>query len=104
MRFFFPIIFLAGAVGLFFWFIDPTYAQIKELRVEEAEFDNALTRARDLKEVRDELIKRYNAFLPSDISRLKKLLPDHVDNVRLIIDLDSIASGSSFSSRLISDG
>ncbi|OGG44513.1 hypothetical protein A2841_02880 [Candidatus Kaiserbacteria bacterium RIFCSPHIGHO2_01_FULL_48_10] len=92
MKFFLPILFLAGAVGLFFWFIDPAYARIKELRVQEAEFDQALTRARELQEVRDELIQRYNGFPSEDIARLEKLLPDHIDNVRLIIDLDSIAS------------
>jgi len=29
---------------------------------------------------------------PADIERLHKLLPDHVDNVRLILDLDTLAS------------
>ncbi len=92
MKVFFPLIFLAGAVGLFFWSIDPTYARIQALQQEEAEYDQALTRARELQEVRDDLIARSQAFSPSDLERLHKMLPDHVDNVRLIIDLDFMAS------------
>ena len=42
--------------------------------------------------MRDRLLTKYNAFSPDDLLRLKKLLPDHVDNVRLILDIDHIAS------------
>ena len=87
-----PIILVAVALGLFFGYIDPTYKNIKELRVEERAFDEALNQSRELQEVRDTLLSRYNTFSQQDLDRLIKLLPDHVDNVRLILDIDSIAS------------
>jgi Tfp pilus assembly protein PilO len=87
-----PIICIALAGFLFYWYIDPTYAQIKELRTEEATLNQALTRALELQETRDQLVSRFNTFPSSDLTRLEKLLPDHVDNVRLVLDLDSLAS------------
>ncbi|MEK7530868.1 MAG: type 4a pilus biogenesis protein PilO [Patescibacteria group bacterium] len=87
-----PIFSIAIAIGLFSWYIDPAYARIETLREEEATYDAALDRSRELQEVRDQLLSRYNTFSAVDVARLEKLLPDHVDNVRLILDLDSTAS------------
>ena len=87
-----PIILVIVAFGLFFGYIDPTYQGIKELRAEEKTFDEALNQSRELQKIRDSLLSRYNTFSQQDLDRLGKLLPDHVDNVRLILDIDSIAS------------
>ncbi len=87
-----PIILVIVAFGLFFGYIDPTYKQIRELRAKEKTYDEALNQSRELQKVRDSLLSRYNTFSKQDLDRLKKLLPDHVDNVRLILDIDSIAS------------
>lgn len=92
MKIFLPIFMLIVAGVLFFWYIDPTYAHVKELLSQEAQYDGALTKAEELQSVRDQLLQRYNTFSPDDLDRLSKLLPDHVDNIRLILDLDSMAS------------
>lgn len=87
-----PIILLSAAAGLFFLYINPTYETIIELRSQEAQFNEALNRSRELQQARDTLLSRYNTFAQSDVDRLAKLLPDNVDNVRLILDIDGIAS------------
>ena len=87
-----PIVFILIAGAIFFGFIDPSYKRVQTLRVEEARFDQALTRSRELQQTRDQLLSRYNTLSPNDIDRLEKLLPDNIDNVRLILDLDTIAS------------
>lgn len=92
MRTLLPILFIVIAAGIFFGFIDPSYTRVKELRAEEAQFDQALTRSKELQEVRDQLLSRYNTFSQSDLNRLESMLPDNVDNVRLVLDFDSIAS------------
>lgn len=92
IRFLIPVIFVGVAIALFFGYIDPSYQKVKELRAEEARFDEALNQSRELQQVRDSLLSRYNTFAQSDIERLEKLLPDNVDNVRLILDIDGIAS------------
>lgn len=92
MRGIFSIIAVLVAIGLFYWYIDPTYAVIKNLRAQQATLDAALDRSLELQQARDQLLSKYNTFSPQDLDRLEKLLPDHVDNVRLILDLDGIAS------------
>lgn len=68
------------------------YVEIKEVLKEEEKFDKALDKSKELKEIRDALLSRYNTFSTNDLDRLGKLLPDHVDNVRLVLDIDHIAS------------
>ncbi|HEX9608747.1 MAG TPA: hypothetical protein VGA06_00870 [Candidatus Paceibacterota bacterium] len=91
MRLITPILFIIIVIGLFLGFIDPRYETVKALRVEEQRYDEALTKSRELQLVRDQLLAKYNAFESEDLTRLQKLLPDHVDNVRLVLDLDGIA-------------
>jgi len=87
-----PAIFVLAAIGLFYTFIDPTYTEVKGLREVEAKYDDALSKSKEFQRLKDELLTRYNAFPNEDIMRLKKLLPDNVDNIRLVLDLDGIAS------------
>jgi len=93
MKFIFPSILIVLAVALFVTYINPKYQDVQVLSARAAELDDALTRSRELIAVRDQLLSRYNTFSTTDIARLEKMLPDTVDNVRLIIDIDSIASG-----------
>lgn len=81
---------IAGVV--FFWYTKPAYDSSKVLQEEIAQFDQALERANELQALRQQLLSRFNAFNPADVERLSKLLPDHVDNVRLILDLDNLAA------------
>lgn len=92
MKLFLPILFLAISGTVFFFYIDPTYAKVKDLLAEQGQIDQALTRSKELQDVRDSLLARYNTFPTEEINRLQRLIPDHVDNVRLILDLDSMAA------------
>lgn len=86
------VIGILAAVGIFFFYTKPTYDSAQSVRGQIAEYDAALVKANELQERKQALLKKYNDFLPEDRDRLQKLLPDHVDNVRLILDLDNIAS------------
>lgn len=81
-----------AAIGLFYSYISPTYGEITDLRAEKAEYDEALNNSQKVQDARDELLGKYNSFAPDDLKRLEKLLPNYVDNIRLIIEIDSIAS------------
>lgn len=83
---------IIAAIGIFFFYTKPAYDEAQVKRGEIAQYDAALLKATELQERKQALLKRYNEFLPEDRDRLQKLLPDHVDNVRLILDLDNIAS------------
>jgi Tfp pilus assembly protein PilO len=92
MRLLIPLILILVSAASFIVYTNPTFQQIKALSAEEAAYNEALTRSREVQEVRNKLISRYNTFASEDLQRLERLLPDHVDNIRLIIDIDNIAA------------
>lgn len=53
-----------------------------------------LTRNEELRDVRDDLLEKYNAFDETQVRRLTKFLPDNVDNIRLLIEIDGVASNN----------
>lgn len=81
---------LAGAI--FFLYTQPTYDQTQQISGQISEYNSALDKASELQQLKQQLLSRYNAFNPDDLNRLQKLLPDHVDNIRLILDMDGMAS------------
>lgn len=91
MQFITPLVIVVIAGVLFFAFTDPLMDQIQLLRVEEARLNEALENAKELRRVQENLLATYRAFAPEDLERLNKLLPDNVDNVRLIIDINNVA-------------
>lgn len=88
----FSVVALAIAGAILFFYTQPTYDEVLALESEIAEYDQALEKAAELQALKQSLLSRYNTFNPSDVDRLHKLLPDHVDNVRLVLDIDSLAS------------
>lgn len=82
---------LIAAGSIFFLYTKPEYDTVKATNAEIAQYDQALEKAAELQQLKQGLLARYNTFNSSDIDRLQKLLPDHVDNVRLILDIDSLA-------------
>lgn len=91
MRLILPALLLIGAGGVFYFVTDPFYQDIKALALEKASYEDALENSKKLQALRDQLIERYNSFPPSDIDRLERLLPNNVDNVKLVLELDRMA-------------
>jgi Tfp pilus assembly protein PilO len=77
--------------GVFFIYTKPTYDNLQSTRDQITQYNTALDKAAELQQLKQTLLSRYNAFSTTDLDRLQKLLPDHVDNVRLILDLDNLA-------------
>jgi Tfp pilus assembly protein PilO len=86
-----PIIFIIVSIAVFFAFTDPIYKEVKELQIKDAQFQDVLDKSTELLKQRKALQDKYDSFSKEDLDRLQKLLPDTVDNVRLIIDIDEIA-------------
>lgn len=80
------------SVGIFILYTQPTYDKTGVLQAQIAQYDQALQKAAELQQLKQSLLSRYNAFDPADLERLQKLLPDHVDNIRLILDMDAMAT------------
>ena len=93
MRYLLPLILVAAAIGLFVVYTNPTYQLgIKALTEQQQSYDDALNKSQELKRVRDQLLSKYNTFSADDKAKLEDLLPDNVDNIRLVIDINNIAA------------
>lgn len=92
MRLFVPLILIIAAIGLFVMWTNPTYQSTKALQATAAAYDDALNKSQELRQVRDQLLSKRNTFSADDVKKLQDLLPDNVDNIRLVIDINNIAA------------
>lgn len=92
MRFIIPTILLIAAVGLFALYTNPTYQAAQGVQAQVASYNEALTQSQEIVAVRNQLLSKYNTFSSQDVQDLQTVLPDNVDNIRLIIDINNIAS------------
>lgn len=91
MKRYLPFILIGLAVAIFFVVIDPQYEKKTQLEDRKEENQNMLDLADRLKQKRDDLQDAFNAISGAEKEELAKLLPDTVDNVRLILDINNIA-------------
>jgi Tfp pilus assembly protein PilO len=91
MRLIFPMIIVAASIGLFVSYTNPMFQSLKSLRTSFAAYDEALSNSKKLLDIRNELTDKYNALLPQDRRKLETLLPDNIDNIRFILDIEEIA-------------
>jgi Tfp pilus assembly protein PilO len=93
MRFLFPIFLVIIGLVIALTFTLPEYHQVQALQAEASTYDNALSKVTELAETRQALFEKYADLSDGGIKdRLDKLLPSNVDNVRLLIEVDSIAN------------
>ena len=85
------ILIIISITGFFMW-VNPHYGNIKTLKATLAESNDALANAQQLDTLRRSLVDQENAFKPTDLAKLKKMLPASVDSVRLTIDMQGIAT------------
>jgi Tfp pilus assembly protein PilO len=91
MRFIMPIILIGITVAFFFMFTNPMYNDILTLNSEVASYNSTLDNSKMLENERDKLTAKYNAIDPDNLTKLQKLLPENVNNVRLILEIGQIA-------------
>jgi Tfp pilus assembly protein PilO len=95
-----PIILIIISIGTFFVYIDPNYRQenlasgkksIIELQKEVEQYEKALNDIHEISAKRDSLIQQKAKISTEDLTKLGKLLPDNIDNIKLVIDIKNIA-------------
>ena len=87
-----PSILIIASVLSFIFFTNPTYQDTLALKKTDQAYNEALTNYKSLETIRDGLTAKYNAIPQDNLDRLNHLLPDNVDNIRLIIEIERIAS------------
>lgn len=94
-----PIILIIISIGVFFGYIDPNYRgsdsenrSIKSLQAENNQYISALTNSNKIREQRNTLAQKRSQISPDQIANLERLLPDNIDNIKLVIDMKNIAA------------
>ncbi len=85
-----PILLLILAIGIYFTFTRAKVEELKSIQSVNASYQQALDNSEKLIKVRDQVLKTYNAIDETNRLRLEKMVPDNIDNVRLIIDVKGI--------------
>jgi len=86
------LILIILAVGLFFTYTNSEIQGMKSIQVSNASYLMAIQNSQQLIAERDKVLATYNTLTDQEKANLNKILPDNIDNVRLIIDMNNIAS------------
>src|SRR3989344_1912018 len=90
-----PFFALILALGIFFGYVNPLWSgKIAEQRAAIAQDDQALDSAKHYVERENQLTGQRNSIDPAALARLELFLPDSVDNIGLILDMNSLAARS----------
>lgn len=90
-----PVILILIAVGAFVGYVSPTYSKsIVPLQQDIKQYNNTLKAAQEFNEKEAQLATERNGIPQDAIARLMAFLPDGVDNIQLILDVNSLAARS----------
>ena len=87
-----PLILIVLALGIFFTYTNNHIAELKTIQNQNADYLTAINNSKELIKLRDGVNADYSNLSADNKARLDKMLPDNVDNVRLIIDITNIGS------------
>ena len=89
------------AVGIYVTVTQGIIASAGQVKTVNDRYVAAIGNAARLVAARDQVLKDYNAISDGDRARLDKMIPNTVDNIRLIIDLNGIAASRHMSFKSI---
>jgi hypothetical protein len=90
-----PFLFILIAIGLFFFYVEPAWnGPIAQEKQQVASYNAALDAAATFTQKENQLIAEQNSIPAASLTRLETFLPDGVNNVQLILDLNSLAQKS----------
>jgi len=97
MKFIFSISLIIISGVLFFTIVNPIYGDVSKLRTEVATYNIALNNSKELQATRDQLVETYKNITQADRERLDHFLPNTVNNIKFILEVERIANLHSMS-------
>lgn len=80
------------AAGMLFFFGKPMYADIVDLQVKQAGYEDALAKVLAINDTTKELNSKINNLSEEDKQKIETLIPDSSDMTKLIADIDTVAA------------
>lgn len=78
-----------GIAVLVFWTM-PKYKETLALKDDQAKYNKALADSKELMSVKKNLSDKYSAIDQITLEKITKMLPDNVDNIKLILEISRI--------------
>jgi hypothetical protein len=92
MKFLLPISFILIAGVLFFTVTDPFFKDVSKLRADVSVYNTALDNSKELQKTLDSLVEKYRNIKQDDKDRLQNFLPNTVNNIKFILEIEHIAN------------
>jgi hypothetical protein len=92
MKLFLPTSFIVISIILFILVINPRYKEISNLRTDVSLYNEALTNSTNLQKTQDALIEKYKNIKQEDRDRLDHFLPNTINNIKFILEVEKVAS------------
>ena len=92
MKFLFPISIIVAAAILFFMVVNPSYDEVSKLRQDVSVYNTALSNSKDLLTTLDSLLVSYKDIKQEDKDRLEHFLPNTVNNIKFILEIEKSAN------------
>lgn len=89
---FYSLVLIILSVGLYFTVTADIITEARLVKSSNDEYEKAIEDAAKLIEAREKVLADYNKLSIEDRENLDKLVPKNVDNIRLVIDLNNLAS------------
>ena len=90
-RYIIPILLVILSASVYVMVIDPTYADIRQQQAKEAELVNFLADAKQANAKLAKIKESYAAFPSGSEQALSTILPDKLDPIRFIIEVEAVA-------------
>ena len=84
-------ILIVAAIGIYFTITKPMIADVQSVRAQNDQYSAALDSADQIIKARESITSSYNSISQDNRTRLDKMIPSAVDNIRLVIDLNNLA-------------
>ena len=84
-------ILIIAAIGVYFTITKPMIADVQAVRSQNEQYSAALASADEIIKARESITRSYNSISQDNRTRLDKMIPSAVDNIRLVIDLNNLA-------------
>lgn len=92
----FSILFLGTAIGIFLGPVKKNWEDINLLAAEKKDFNTVLSNSRELIDLRDNLIRKYNEIPEIDLARLEKLIPSGIEKMDLVVETETLVKKYGF--------
>jgi len=92
MKSFTPILFLIISIALFFVVVEPLRKSVSQLKTDITAYNIALGNSTYLQKTQDKLLEDYKNIKQEDKDRLERLLPNTVNNIKFILEVERLAN------------